>query len=299
MFTKTTFSLASAMSHPIHFWFEYASPYSMLSALRIFHATRKTLPTKLTNGSPATHIPDISSVQLVVRPVFLGAVFKMQGQGFLPNMRVPIKAAYLFHDVSRTLDQLGFKGFPRTPPKSWPRNTVLAGRMTWMLAQGTEYIQALDRGEAPAAINAPLAEDVTRVVAEFVWRVYETEFFIEDDIAEPAIMAGIWDGCVVGQLKELGIRVPGGQRAAELAVTETVKKGFQQNSTLAVQEGVFGAPSFTTADHDMYWGNDRMLDALNHYNIIPHTKTPDFRSAAAATYKHAAKIAQAKNKANL
>ncbi|KAJ1942117.1 hypothetical protein EC988_006577, partial [Linderina pennispora] len=158
------------MSHPIHFWFEYASPYSMLSALRIFHATRKTLPTNLTAGSPATHIPDLDKVQLVVRPVFLGAVFKMQGQGFLPNMRVPIKAAYLFHDVSRTLDQLGFKGFPRAPPKTWPRNTVLAGRMTWLLAQGAAYVNRLDAGQSPEPVNAPLGEAATRVLAEFVWR---------------------------------------------------------------------------------------------------------------------------------
>ncbi|KAJ2780023.1 hypothetical protein H4R18_003678 [Coemansia javaensis] len=256
------------MASTLSFWFEYASPYSMISALRLLRA--------LTGGGggsvPALggcQVPDLGSVQVVYRPVFLGAVFKAAGQPALPNMSVPGKGRYLFHDVKRTLDLLGSPGFPSSRPAHWPPSTQLAGRMTWLLAQGLEYVGALDRGDAPEPRHAPvlLPAEQTRVLAEFVWRVFEAEFIAGDDIGQPEVLARLWDAHVAAG-PDGSRRAPDGQRAVALAEQDAAKSGFRASTQAAIDHGLFGAPSFTTADGDMYWGNDRLIDAVTHHQVV-------------------------------
>ncbi|KAJ2339616.1 hypothetical protein GGF43_006606, partial [Coemansia sp. RSA 2618] len=152
----------------VNFWFEFASPYSMISALRLLRAlTNRASPDDL-RGLPSSQLPDLDDVRVVYRPIFLGAVFKAIGQQALPNVQVPVKGKYMFHDVQRTLNLLGCPGFPSSRPKHWPPNPALAGRMAWMLAQGPEFVSALARGGDIAQSNAGgLQPDATKVLAEF------------------------------------------------------------------------------------------------------------------------------------
>ncbi|KAJ1821680.1 hypothetical protein LPJ56_003196 [Coemansia sp. RSA 2599] len=255
----------------VNFWFEFASPYSMISALRLFYAlSNKHAPNAAqAQNLPSCHVPDLENIRVNYRPIFLGGVFKAVGQQFLPNVAVPIKGSYLFHDVQRSLNLFGCPGFPGTRPALWPRNTALAGRMAWMLSQGPEYIRILDSGRRPPAVlqSKQLEWAHTKTMAEFVWRVYESEFIANEDIGSGEVMARLWDAFVARPSQLSEYQLPDGQRAVSLASEEAVKEGFKASTQMAVDLGVFGAPTFTTDDGDLYWGNDRMLEALSHHRV--------------------------------
>ncbi|KAJ1814001.1 hypothetical protein LPJ75_002955 [Coemansia sp. RSA 2598] len=255
----------------VNFWFEFASPYSMISALRLFYAlSNKHAPNAAqAQNLPSCHVPDLENIRVNYRPIFLGGVFKAVGQQFLPNVAVPIKGSYLFHDVQRSLNLFGCPGFPGTRPALWPRNTALAGRMAWMLSQGPEYIRILDSGRKPPAVlqSKQLEWAHTKTMAEFVWRVYESEFIANEDIGSGEVMARLWDAFVARPSQLSEYQLPDGQRAVSLASEEAVKEGFKASTQMAVDLGVFGAPTFTTHDGDLYWGNDRMLEALSHHRV--------------------------------
>jgi 2-hydroxychromene-2-carboxylate isomerase len=56
----------------------------------------------------------------------------------------------------------------------------------------------------------------------------------------------------------------GGDPAAALAATETseVKQALRADTEEAARKGLFGAPSFVTEDGELFWGNDRLEQAL-------------------------------------
>ncbi|KAJ2078540.1 hypothetical protein H4R24_004399 [Coemansia sp. RSA 988] len=255
----------------VDFWFEYASPYSMITALRLLRSlSEKTHPAnEILQGLSSSQLPDLEEVHIVYRPIFLGAVFKAAGQQIMPNIQVPVKGKYLFHDVRRSLDLLGIPGFPASRPANWPPNTVLPGRITWMLAQGFDYVRALDRGDDAAHESAGsrnLSQTQTKVLAEFVWRIFEAEFIAGKDIGSPVVVSQIWDAYVAGSVPEgKDGALPDGKQAVALASQQTVKDGFRSSTQAAIDASLFGAPSFTTQDGDMYWGNDRLIDALTHH----------------------------------
>ncbi|KAJ2753178.1 hypothetical protein H4S06_003791 [Coemansia sp. BCRC 34490] len=265
------------------FWFEFSSPYSMVSALRLFRALNEAPQGSARQTLPSNGQPDISEVSLAYRPILLGPVFKAIGQQPLPAMQIPTKGKYMFHDVERTLNTLDCPGFPGTPMKNWPPNPILPARMAWLLAQGFEHVNAVDSGAEQTPSAPPTTESgagpgpgpgsvgrqdraLLRVLSEFVWRVYETEFIHGKDIGDPDTMAALWDTYVAGSAPR-GTRLPSGNRAVEMAEMQAVKDGLRGATQEAVDLGLFGAPSFTTDDGDLYWGNDRLLDAIAHHRV--------------------------------
>ncbi|KAJ2157212.1 hypothetical protein GGF46_004657 [Coemansia sp. RSA 552] len=248
----------------LNFWFEFGSPYSMVAALRLLRALdgKPASSTDAVNTLPSCQVPDLSGVRVVYRPMFLGAVFKAAGQQMLPNVQVPVKARYLFHDVERSLNLLECPGFPSSRPAHWPPNTLLAGHMAWMLTQGVDYVCALDRNESPSGA-AELEPDQLKLVAGFVWSVYEAEFISQMDIGNSNVMARLWDRHVVGA----GAAAPSGERAVALAGQDAAKAGFKASTQAAIENSVFGAPTFTTEDGDLYWGNDRLIEAVHHHKL--------------------------------
>jgi 2-hydroxychromene-2-carboxylate isomerase len=48
----------------------------------------------------------------------------------------------------------------------------------------------------------------------------------------------------------------------EAARAETIKAALRTQTEEAKQLGIFGAPSFTTADGELFWGNDRLERAI-------------------------------------
>ncbi|KAJ1719115.1 hypothetical protein LPJ61_006380, partial [Coemansia biformis] len=255
----------------ICFWFEFASPYSMVSALRLARALAggTSANAEAIRGLATCQLPDLDGLRVVYRPVFLGGLFKAAGQPALPNMQVPAKARYLFHDVKRSLDLLGCPGFPSTRPATWPPNTLLAGRMAWLLAQGPKFIRALEHADGPLSAPGarPLPHEQTLMLAEFVYRVFEAEFIANEDIGSAEVMARLWDMYVAGAPQDAGIPLPSGKRAVALANGDAARVGLSTYTSAGVAFELFGAPSFTTEDGAMYWGNDRLVDATAHHRI--------------------------------
>ncbi|KAJ2844778.1 hypothetical protein IWW36_005047 [Coemansia brasiliensis] len=251
----------------INFWFEFGSPYSMISALRLLRAlTGQTNPnSEQLQALSSCQLPNIDGVRIVYQPIFLGAVFKASGQQMLPKFQVPAKTKHLLHDVQRTLNLLGCPGFPSAQPSNWPPNTALAGRMAWMLAQGPAYVCALDKD---TNISAKFEEDErpVKVLAEFVWRIFESEFITHEDIGDSKVLSRLWD-VYVARSAMGSFEIPSGKRAVELASTNAVKSGFKDCTQAAIDCKLFGSPSFTTDDGDMYWGNDRLGEAVAHHRV--------------------------------
>jgi 2-hydroxychromene-2-carboxylate isomerase len=52
------------------------------------------------------------------------------------------------------------------------------------------------------------------------------------------------------------------QAALEAAQSDDIKLRLRSEVEAAQFLGVFGAPSFTTADGELFWGNDRLEQAL-------------------------------------
>ncbi|MFY9837509.1 MAG: DsbA family protein, partial [Xanthobacteraceae bacterium] len=48
----------------------------------------------------------------------------------------------------------------------------------------------------------------------------------------------------------------------EAARAETNKAALHTQTEEAKQLGIFGAPTFTTADRELFWGNDRLERAI-------------------------------------
>jgi 2-hydroxychromene-2-carboxylate isomerase len=86
---------------------------------------------------------------------------------------------------------------------------------------------------------------------DFSRAIYRAEFGKAQDIGDQDVVAGI--------LKDLG-HDP--QSVLEQAQTPQNKSRLRSETEEAQQLGLFGAPSFVTADGELFWGNDRLEAAL-------------------------------------
>jgi 2-hydroxychromene-2-carboxylate isomerase len=93
------------MAEPIHFYFEFASPYGYLASTRIDALAERH------GRTVAWH------------PIMLGAAFKQTGAR--PLTQTPLKGPYLLHDVPRFARYLGV---PLTLPPVMPMNSLAASR---------------------------------------------------------------------------------------------------------------------------------------------------------------------------
>lgn len=96
------------MNKAIDFWFEFASTYSYVSAMRIENATKE------------------SGVQFNWGPFLLGPIFESQGWDTSPFNIYPTKGRYMWRDIERLCYKYGIL-FKR--PSVFPRNSVLAARI--------------------------------------------------------------------------------------------------------------------------------------------------------------------------
>ncbi len=96
------------MRPKLDFWYEFASTYSYLAALRIeaLAAERK--------------------MDIAWRPFLLGPIFKAQGWDSSPFNLFPVKGAYMWRDIERLCDAQGLE-FRR--PEPFPQSSLLAARL--------------------------------------------------------------------------------------------------------------------------------------------------------------------------
>lgn len=165
-----------------------------------------------------------AGVELVWRPFLLGPVFKAQGWETSPFNLYPDKGRYMWRDLEREAARLSL---PFYRPKSFPQNGLLAARIAIL---GTET------GWTPVFTKA----------------VYLAEFGEGRDISDQEVLSGILDGL--------------GLNPAEIiaeAQSETNKTRLRRLSEEAQSRGIFGAPTFFAEDGEMFWGNDRLEQALD------------------------------------
>ena len=108
----------------LEFWYEFASTYSYLAAMRIEAAAEQ------------------AGVALIWRPFLLGPIFAGQGWTSSPFNLFPAKGRYMWRDMEREAAQ---QGVPFYRPNPFPQNSLLAARVALLGA---------DRGWTPAFTKA-------------------------------------------------------------------------------------------------------------------------------------------------
>lgn len=92
----------------IEFWFDFASNYSYLSAMRIEDEADKL------------------GVQVLWRPFLLGPIFQSFGWHNSPFVLQPLKGAYVWRDMERLVEKYQFAW---QKPSQFPRHSTLAARI--------------------------------------------------------------------------------------------------------------------------------------------------------------------------
>jgi 2-hydroxychromene-2-carboxylate isomerase len=164
-----------------------------------------------------------AGVELRWRPFLLGPIFKAQGMETSPFNLYPLKGKYMWRDMARWSELLKLPKF--VPPTKFPSNPLAASRVA-------------------IAVGAAARPDFTRAV-------YRAEFTENKDIADPAT------------INEILVKL-GHDPAAMIAKSgeQAVKDELRANTEEAMKLGIFGAPDFVTADGELFWGNDRLEQAL-------------------------------------
>jgi 2-hydroxychromene-2-carboxylate isomerase len=164
-----------------------------------------------------------SGVDLRWRPFLLGPIFAAQGWTTSPFNLYPAKGRYMWRDLEREAARLGLQV---KRPDPFPQNALVAARVALI---GDDH---------------PWGPTFTKAV-------YKAEFGEGRSIAEPAAVAAI--------LTHLGLDADG---IMATAVAEPNKARLKAVTEEARSRGVFGAPTFFTEDGEMFWGNDRLEQAL-------------------------------------
>ena len=98
------------MSRRVDFWYEFASTYSYLAAMRIEALARE------------------KAVAIIWRPFLLGPIFKAQGWETSPFNLFPAKGAYMWRDLERLC---ATQGLPFRKPDPFPQSSLKAARIAW------------------------------------------------------------------------------------------------------------------------------------------------------------------------
>jgi 2-hydroxychromene-2-carboxylate isomerase len=168
-------------------------------------------------------LADATGVAVNFRPFLLGPVFKAQGWTTSPFNLYPAKGGYMWRDLERTCADLSL---PFLRPDPFPQNSLLAARVALVgLRQlwGEEFCMEVFRVQFGEGQRIDDATAITKILKRL------------DMAAEPVLAA---------------------------ALSDDNKVRLRSETDEAVRRGIFGAPTFITADGEVFWGNDRLERAL-------------------------------------
>ncbi len=157
------------------------------------------------------------------KPFLLGPVFKALGRPGSPFLEQKEKGAYVWRDMERLCARYGLPAWKM--PSEFPRMGVLASRVV-------------------------LAGEDQPWVGAFCRRVMDRNFAQDQDINVPASLHPILTGLEVDADALLAA-----------AQSDEVKAKLRAQTDRALSLGIFGAPTFF-AGPEMFWGNDRLEEAL-------------------------------------
>lgn len=199
--------MTATPGQPLDFWFDFASTYSYLSAMRIEDAARGR------------------GVPLRWRPFLLGPIFAAQGWNTSPFNLFPAKGRYMWRDMERLARE---RGLALEQPDPFPQNSLLAARVALAV-----------RSAAPA------------LLADFCKGVFKAQFGHGATISENRVLGAILD--------DLGLDAAA---VLEAAASAPIKGELRAETGQAQGIGVFGAPTFVTGFGELFWGDDRLDQAL-------------------------------------
>jgi 2-hydroxychromene-2-carboxylate isomerase len=165
----------------------------------------------------------VAGVEVRFRPFLLGPIFKAQGWDTSPFNVYPAKGRHMWRDLERICDALKL-AFRRPAP--FPQPSLLAARVALV---GLDDVWGKD----------------------FCLAVFRAEFADGAAIGEPATMRAI--------LADLKVDP---ERTMAAAQSDAIKQRLRSQTAEAQRLEIFGAPTFTTADGELFWGNDRLEDAI-------------------------------------
>jgi 2-hydroxychromene-2-carboxylate isomerase len=162
------------------------------------------------------------NVRIVWQPFLLGPIFRALGMENSPFVLQKEKGAYVWHDMARQCRKYGLRW---TQPTTFPRLGVLPLRVALL------------------GVDQPW-------IGAFCRRVMELNFALDQDINQPDHLASIL----------LDLSLPAADILLQ-AQAEPTKLRLRQQTEEARAWGIFGAPTFFVGT-EMFWGNDRLDDAL-------------------------------------
>ncbi|MCB1849560.1 MAG: 2-hydroxychromene-2-carboxylate isomerase [Gammaproteobacteria bacterium] len=174
----------------------------------------------------AMRIEELASnqgVDIVWRPFLLGPIFQAQGWNDSPFNIYPAMGRYMWRDLERIC--ANYK-IPFHRPSQFPRNGLLAARIACSFS------------------SKPW-------VADFVRAIYRANFSENLDISKPETVCSCIDP--LGEDPNIIIRT---------AQSDESKRLLREQTEKAKEAGIFGAPSFLVG-HELFWGNDRLEEALS------------------------------------
>lgn len=164
-----------------------------------------------------------AGVTINFRPFLLGPIFKAQGWTTSPFNLYPAKGGYMLRDLKRICADLAL---PFVRPDPFPQNSLIAARVAMIGLRelwGEEFCLEVFRSQFGEGRRIDDAEAIGRILTRL-------------EIApEPVLKA---------------------------ALSDENKAQLRDQTDDAARRGIFGAPTFTTADGELFWGNDRLERAL-------------------------------------
>jgi 2-hydroxychromene-2-carboxylate isomerase len=179
-------------------------------------------------------------VKLRWRPFLLGPIFAEIGWRDSPFNIFPLKGRYMWRDLARICGALGL---PLQRPQPFPQNSLLAARTALAL-----------EGEARASFSRSL---------------YLAEFGDGRTISDRAVISAV-------------LQSIGADPEATLARAESLEnKGrLKAECALAKTLKLPGAPCLVTTDGEVFWGNDRIEQALDWEAGRRESEPPHSREAS-------------------
>ena len=161
-------------------------------------------------------------VAIAWKPFLLGPIFKSLGWSTSPFVLQKEKGAYVWRDMERECQKYGL---PWRRPSEFPRKALLPMRV------------ALLGADQPW-------------IGEYSRRMMRINFVEDRDMNTPEAVGQVLDALGLPATDLLGA-----------AQSEDNKQRLREQTEEARRRGVFGAPTFFVGSQ-MYWGNDRLEDAL-------------------------------------
>jgi 2-hydroxychromene-2-carboxylate isomerase len=167
-------------------------------------------------------------VEVRFRPFLLGPIFKAQGWVTSPFNLFPAKGRHMWRDIERICAELKL---PFRRPDPFPQASLLAARVALVGLGGGRGRDSWGR--------------------DFCLAVYRAEFADGLRIDEPKTIRAI--------LSDLKVDP---DKAIATAQTDDIKDKLRSQTAEAQRLEIFGAPTFTTPDGELFWGNDRLETAI-------------------------------------